>query len=156
MSKGKVFPLPSREILNRKEKFWHVKLPSEYCEFLMTINGGKIENASFSYGGHDYEIDRFLSVLSDYETNRFGHYDISVVLTQLDARLTDNEDLIGVEKLPIAVLFAGDFVCMDFKESSINPSICVWFHEESDDLAPVTIKIADSFEEFTKMLYIEE
>ena len=156
MSKGKVLPLPTDVDLTEGESAWRIKLPSDYREFLLTSNGGEVENRSFSYGGHDYAVDRFLSLLGDYKTNELGDYDIDVVLTQLDARLTDNKDLIGVEKLPIAVLFAGDFVCLDFKESSSNPSICVWFHEESDDFAPVTIKIADSFEEFTKMLYIEE
>ena len=155
VSKGKVLPLPSIELLARKEKFWRVKLPSDYCEFLMTINGGEVENDSFSYGGHDYAVDRFLSLLSDYKTNECGDYDVDVTLTQIRSRLTDDGDSLGIQRLPIAVLFAGDFVCLDFKESKENPSVCVWLHEDSDDFAPVTIKIADSFEEFTKMLYTE-
>lgn len=76
-----------------------------------------------------------------------GQYDISnisVVLTQIDERLTDNPDTLGGELIPIAILFAGDFVCLDYRKSS-KPSICIWFHEKSEVFAPgaslVNVKI---------------
>ena len=72
--------------------------------------------------------------------------------SQIGERLTDNEDLIGVEVLPIAELFAGDYVCLDYRKSKEKPSICVWSHEESEDFAPVTYKVADTFSEFVEML----
>ena len=38
-------------------------------------------------------------------------------MSQLDERIIEDEDLIGVEILPIAVLFAGDFVCLDYRSN---------------------------------------
>lgn len=81
-------------------------------------------------------------VLGDCESN----------LIQTITLGTDNEDLIGVEVLPIAELFAGDYVCLDYRKSREKPSICVWSHEESEDFAPVTYKVADTFSEFVEML----
>ena len=74
------------------------------------------------------------------------------MLSQIDTRLTDNPDLIGDELIPIASLFAGDYVCLDFKENKDNPSICVWNHEESDEFEPVTYKVANTFSEFLAMI----
>ena len=34
-------------------------------------------------------------------------------------RLTSNEDLIGCELLPIAELFAGDYLCLDFTKNTV-------------------------------------
>lgn len=56
-------------------------------------------------------------------------YDIDVTLTQIEDRLTDIEDLIGIDILPVAFLFAGDFVCLDYRDNRENPSVCVWNHE---------------------------
>ena len=67
-------------------------------------------------------------------------------------RLSDNPDLIGAKLLPIATLFAGDFVCLDFKKSKENPCICVWSHEESEEDVPVTYFVSNSFEEFVRIL----
>lgn len=75
-------------------------------------------------------------------------YDIDVTLTQLEDRLTDNEDLIGVDILPIAALFAGDFVCLDFRNDRENPKICIWNHEESAELEQVTYFVTNTFSEF--------
>lgn len=63
----------------------------------------------------------------------------------------DIEDLIGVEVLPIAELFAGDYACLDFRENKETPTVCVWSHDNSEKFAPVTYKAADSFSEFIDM-----
>lgn len=43
-------------------------------------------------------------------------------------------------------------LCLDYRKSKEKPSICVWSHEESEDFAPVTYKVADTFSEFVEML----
>lgn len=86
------------------------------------------------------------------EDVKSGWYDISVVESQIGERLTDNEDLIGIEVLPIAELFVGDYVCLDFRKGIEYPSVCVWSHEESGEFDPITYRIADSFSEFIDML----
>ena len=49
-----------------------------------------------------------------------GWYDIEVVLSDIDTRLTDDEDLTGINVIPFAVLFAGDFLCLDFREKKYH------------------------------------
>ena len=131
-----VHPLPTDELFKRKEKFWRVKLPNDFINFLKENNGG----------------ERFLCLLKTPCDNTFGMYDIDVTLTQLEERLTDNEDLIGVDILPIAVLFAGDFICLDFREDIENPNVVVWNHEESAELEPITYFVANTFSEFISKL----
>lgn len=73
---------------------------------------------SFTCNNHEYAIGRFLCILQNIKEGDYGWYDIGVVETQIGERLTANEDLIGIEVLPIVELF------------------------------PVTYWVADSFEEF--------
>lgn len=80
------------------------------------------------------------------------YYDIGVVKTQLDEKIVFDENLVGTELLPIAALFVGDFVCLDYRNNVEEPIVCVWNHEESSDLNPVTSIISNSFQEFLKML----
>lgn len=75
-------------------------------------------------------------------------------MSQLEERIIADENLVGVEILPIAVLFAGDFVCLDFRDDKKNPSVCVWNHEESGEFDPVTYNVTDSFEKFLAMLTV--
>ncbi|MED3999121.1 SMI1/KNR4 family protein [Priestia aryabhattai] len=72
-----------------------------------------------------YMIDRFLCILNITGERDDEYYDIGVVRTQLDERIVFDENLVGTELLPIAVLFAGDFVCLDYRGSRDNPSVCV-------------------------------
>lgn len=99
-----------------------------------------------------YAVTRFLCILKSFEESQYGDYDISVAESEIGERLTDNEDLIGVEVLPIAELFAGDYACLDFRENKDEPTVCVWSHDNSEEFAPVTYKAADSFSEFIDML----
>ncbi|WP_243459708.1 SMI1/KNR4 family protein [Metabacillus bambusae] len=62
--------------------------------------------------------------------------------------MTDIEDLIGADILPIAVLFAGDFVCLDFRDDREKPKVVIWNHEESAELKPITYFVANTFSEF--------
>ena len=72
------------------------------------------------------------------------------MLTQIEERLTDNEDLIGVELLPIAQLFVGDYICLNFKDKNKEPSVCLWSHEESGELEPITYFVANNFTFFLR------
>lgn len=131
---------------------WRIKLPLDYRQFLMDFNGGIPQKREFNFRNHMYMIVSFLCILENTEHNKYGFYDIDVVLSQIEDRLTNNEDLIGCELLPIAELFAGDYLCLDYKENNENPSICIWNHEESGELDPVTYKVANTFSEFVTML----
>ena len=113
--------MPTDEYILKKEKAWRVKLPVSYEKFIKNYNGGIPEESSFICNRHEYAIDRFLCILSDYRTHQLGAYDVGVVLTQIEDRLSSNPDLVGVELLPISALFAGDFLCLDFKNSKRKP-----------------------------------
>ncbi|MEK5439947.1 SMI1/KNR4 family protein [Paenibacillus odorifer] len=147
-----VYPLPIDSLLDKEESMWRVKLPIEYKVLLKKYNGGVPEYRSFLINQRSYAIDRFLCVLEETDSNDFGIYDIDVTLTRIEDRLTENEDLVGVELLPIAILFSGDYLCLDFKVSNEIPAVCVWDHEESGELEPVTYLVSESFEEFLEML----
>lgn len=99
-----------------------------------------------------YLIDRFLCILKVTGERDDEYYDIGVVRTQLDERIVFDEDLVGTELLPIAVLYAGDFICLDYRNNVEEPIVCVWNHEESLDLNPVTYIVSNNFEEFLNML----
>lgn len=145
-------PIPSIELLAEKERKWRLVLPADYRDFIVNYNGGIPNEKSFERNGHNYAITRFLCMLKNVQESPNGCYDISVVESQIGERLTDHEDLIGVEILPIAELFAGDYVCLDYREDKAKPCICVWSHEESGEFEPVTIKVSNTFSEFVQML----
>ncbi|EJR81960.1 MULTISPECIES: SMI1/KNR4 family protein [Bacillus] len=147
-----VKPLPSEELIKKHENFWRLKLPGSFLDFIKVYNGAEVEEATFVCDNRSYAIERFLCMLDDIENNPKGIYDIDVVFSQIEERLTDNEDLLGAEVLPIASIFAGDFVCLDFRENKENPSVCVWSHEESGEFEPVFYKIVDNFTEFLEVL----
>lgn len=147
-----IIPTPSRELIEKEEKMWGINLPAPYKDMLMKTNGGSPVKKEFIVKGRMRMITTFLCVLEDTEHSTNGCYDIDVVLTQIEDRLTDNEDLVGCELLPIAELFAGDYLCLDYRADKNTPSVCVWSHEESGELAPVTYQVARSFDEFAMML----
>ncbi len=147
-----VLPLPSDELVDVIEKRLRVFFPEPYRQFIKKYNGAVPVTNVFCHNQHEYLIERFLCILKDTELDESnGWYDIEVVITQIGERLTDNEDLIGMNVVPIAVLFAGDFVCLDFRESA-DPSVVVWYHEESGEFSPATKKVAPNISAFFDML----
>lgn len=71
----------------------------------MENNGLLPDKRLFSYAGTERLIDRFLCILQNPRDTELGVYDIDVVLTQIDERLFFNGDVLGVELLPIAILY---------------------------------------------------
>ena len=150
--KKEFLPKVDETNIKKEEEMWRLKLPADYRAFLLETNGGIPQKNEFTYNNRKRMIESFLCILEDTENSEFGSYDIDVVLTQIEDRLTDNEDLVGCEVLPIAELFAGDYLCMDFRKDKDSPEICIWSHEESEELDPVTYKVANTFTEFVGML----
>ncbi len=148
-----VYPLPDVNLIKEEEKFWRIKLPKDYMDFIMKYNGGEPDQDAFIHNKYEYNIERFLCILEDVENSEVGEYDISVVEGEIGERLTENEDLIGIEVLPIAELYGGDMICLDFRKTPDAPTVCIWDSEESDEFAPVTYEVAKSFTEFLGMLY---
>ena len=148
-----VYPTPDEALIADNEDYWRQVLPEDYKNFIMKYNGGEPEEKTFFCHNHYYALLRFLCMLRDPQASPYGYHDIDVVDTQIGERLTANGDLVGAEVLPIGALFAGDYLCLDFREDKNNPSVCVWSHEESGPLDPTTYRVADSFTDFINMLY---
>lgn len=154
--KEKVLPLPTESYLGFTEQYWRLRLPEKYRNFILNYNGGEPKYPYFLVNNQEYVVDRFLSVLEDFNCNAQGYYDIDVVLSKIEDRLSSNEELVGANRLPIAYLLGEDYVCLDFEEKIDSPSVCIWYNCESELYKPCTKKIADSFEEFINMLYAKE
>lgn len=156
VQKDSILVSPSDETVKKFDEFYRVKLPTQYIDFLKKYNGDIPITNVFSTSKKDYLIERFLCLLSKEDRERLTDVswsEIGVVLTELDERLVDDEDLIGMNIIPIAILFAGDFICLDFRENQEAPNVCVWFHEESGEFMPVVEKNSFNFVDFLNDLH---
>lgn len=145
---------PSDELIRENEEDFEVRFPRDYITFIKQCNGCIPIDCTFVCGGHEYLIERFLCMLDDDMLNEIdeGRYDIAVVTADIGDRLVEDEDSTGLALVPIADLFAGELVCLDFRKDMDHPEVCIWFHEESEYSSPSTQKVANSFTEFLSML----
>lgn len=147
-----IYPLPTDALLLEREVVWRVILPDDYKEFIKKENGVIPSKRYFHFENNEKVIDRFLAILAISGEKTEEDYDIGVVSTQLEGRIVFDEDNVGMQLIPIAALFGGDFVCLNYVEDSENPSICIWYHEESYELEPAIEFLANNFTEFLAML----
>ena len=148
-----IYPLPTNVLLQERGVAWRVKLPDDYKEFIKNENGLIPSKRYFHFGNNEKVIDRFLAILAISGEKAEEVYDIGVVSTQLEGRIVFDEDYVGMQLIPIAALFGGDFVCLNFTEDPDNPSMCIWYHEESYELEPAIEFLANNFTELLAMLY---
>ncbi|TCI04926.1 SMI1/KNR4 family protein [Corallincola luteus] len=148
-----ILPPPSAKRVKEFESFHRVKLPMEFIDFINSSNGGRPNKLVIEADSEDRLIEQFLCLLDDPRNEAVhGQYEISVVIAQIEDRLTDDEEQIGTTLIPFAAIFGGDFLCMDFRQQKDDPSIVLWDHNESDELEPVTYSVADSMGAFLSML----
>ena len=148
-----IYPLPTDALLQEREVAWRVKLPNDYKEFIKKENGVIPSKRFFHFGNNEKVIDRFLAILAVSGEKAEEAYDIGVVSKQLEGRIVFDEDSVGMQLIPIAALFGGDFVCLNYIENPENPSMCIWYHEESYELEPAIEFVANNFTEFLAILY---
>ena len=135
------------------EKTYRVTLPLEYVDVLKVGNGAIPETNLFDQVGRERLIERMLCLLEKPSSDPInGWADITVVMTQLDARLVDDEQLVGMNVIPIAVLFGGDFLCLDYRADIKTPVVAVWDHEQSEEFQPQLATVANSFRQFDGFL----
>lgn len=147
-----IYPLPTDALLQEREVVWRVKLPDDYKEFIKNENGLIPSKRYFHFRHNEKVIDRFLAILAISGEKSEEAYDIGVVSTQLEGRIVFDEDSAGMQLIPIAALFGGDFLCLNYAEEAEHPSICIWYHEESYELEPAIEFVANNFTEFLAML----
>lgn len=148
-----ISPMPTDALLHEREVAWRVKLPDDYKEFIKKENGIIPSKRYFHFGNNEKVIDRFLAILAISGEKAEEAYDIGVVSTQLEGRIVFDEDNVGMQLIPIAALYGGDFLCLNYVEDPDNPNICIWYHEESYELEPAIEFLANNFTEFIAMLY---
>ena len=147
-----IYPLPTDALLQEREVAWRVKLPDDYKEFIKKENGVIPSKRYFHFENNEKVIDRFLAILAISGEKTEEDYDIGVVSTQLEGRIVFDEDNVGMQLIPIAALYGGDFLCLNYVEDSENPNISIWYHEESYELEPAIEFLANNFTEFLAML----
>ena len=148
-----ISPMPTDALLHEREVAWKVRLPDDYKEFIKKENGLIPSKRYFHFGNNEKVIEHFLAILAISGEKAEEAYDIGVVSTQLEGRIVFDEDYVGMQLIPIATLFGGDFVCLNYIEDAENPSICIWYHEESYELEPAIEFVSNNFTEFLAMLY---
>ncbi|MDE6731000.1 MAG: SMI1/KNR4 family protein [Oscillospiraceae bacterium] len=146
---------PDEETIKSIQDEFEIVFPEDYINFIKENNGAIPVTNKFLYHNHEYLIERFLCLLNEEQANHFaeGCYDIGVVTLELEGRLVFDEEDTGVPIIPIAALFAGDFVCFNFKNGLKKPEVCIWYHEESEEFFPEIKKIANTFTEFLNMIF---
>jgi hypothetical protein len=147
-----VLPSAPHDRVTRLEKYFEVTFPVSYLAFLKNANGAKPKNQVLPVGKGDIVIERFLPIVSDIENDPHSWADISVVDTQIGERLGDDPYETGSKLIPIAALFAGDFLVLDYRKDKNVPSVGIWDHERSEYLKPHIETLAPSFEAFLELL----
>jgi hypothetical protein len=152
---GTALPAPSDSDISKFERCHRIILPIEFKSVLKKGNGAVPIQNGFEQECRERFIESMLCLLENPSKDEVnGWHDISVVITQIGSRLTDDPNLIGSDVIPFADLFAGDLVCLDFRRHPKSPTVVVWNHETSKEFNPDFDKVADSFSEFEKNLKI--
>jgi len=149
---GTALTPPSDVLIARFEADHRLRFPSSFLHLLRVGNGAVPLRPRVDSSRRERYVERFLCLLDDYRTPD-GPYDLRAVTTQLDGRLGDDEEEVGTSILPFAVLFAGDLVCLDYRDDPDAPNVCIWYHEESTEFHPVVETIAPSFDAFLAMMH---
>lgn len=154
-----VLPLPSNKLLEEIQTYGQIVLPKEYVEFIGKYNGAEPLDYSGTFvaeNEHEYVIDRFLCLLDNAKESSMGQYDVEVVLSGLEERIIPEEfsEQTGYIIFPIAVLFAGDFLCLDYRKGEKKPEMVVWDHENSGDFDPTFYYVCANFKEFIENMAV--
>lgn len=149
---GSAIEAPSEAAISGIEYGSEQKLPESYKKFLKYANGAKLKNYSVKIGDKEFVVEFFLPIIEKYQDHPYGWAEVGVVASQLFDRLGDDPDATGDDLVPIAALFAGDFLVLDYRRNSIEPEVSRWYHETSEPFKPDAVPVAVSFGDFLKHL----
>ncbi len=144
-------PVDDNYITEIEERL-HIKFPPDFTDFLKHNGGGQPTTNTFTTENHTWKINRFLCLLRDFDTHPLGWYDIETTWLLYDDRLTNDSNDPGAQIVPIALLTDDNLLCLDYRQTPATPTVTVWLNEESEELAPTTIPVADTFTDFLNLL----
>lgn len=145
---------PSAARITQFEEYYSIRFPEDYKEFLRGSNGAVPREQCFSSAAGEHVVERFLPLIENLGQHPvWDQYDLSVVTSQLDARLADGSSDFALQLIPIAELFAGDFLVLDYRANKDSPRVAIWDHEASKDFAPVTHPVCATFSAFLRLLH---
>lgn len=136
------------------EKCINCNLPEEYKKTVKKYNGAFIANKN---------VFRFYSNLVEqeveYGTGMFLPYgDIDGVTETMELKRQYPPEGFVDGLIIFSALGNGDFLCFDYRKviKTANPSIVIWHHEGTSGGADEISLIAQSYNEFLKILYEED
>jgi len=134
--------LTTTEIEN-VEKHFGVRFPVDYIECILENNGGYPSHRIFFVNGREEGINNFICVVDDEH---------GIIKTAQDI-----SDRLESGLVPFARDAGGNYVCFDYRNNALSPSVVFWEHEKAflgaDDSI---VKVADSFTQFMNSLQIFE
>ncbi|MCT9977764.1 SMI1/KNR4 family protein [Acinetobacter sp. I-MWF] len=138
------------KLINHFERKMKISLPNSFVKLLSKHNGVKFLNNSFNYTDLEGNFEE-----SSVSFCCFGN----VSSTNIDD--FQDFDIYGYENIvTFGLNGGGDYIAFDYRQNPTtdNPSIVIMYHDEyikdakGDDKMRV-IKIADSFDDFLKLLH---
>jgi len=125
-----------------------IHFENTYINHLRMAHGGVPGKRYFrTVLGTPHVVERFLNFVDSGCENAIRQYSVPCVWS-------DIEDRLGPMLMPFAELFAGDYLCFDYRLDG-RPQIVVWSHELSNDDLPHTELVADNFDAFLQKLTIK-
>lgn len=143
---------PSEAAITKVEYSAEHNLPESYKNFLKYANGAKLINYSVTVNGKELAIEFFLPVIENYQDHAYGWAEVRVVSTQIFDRIVEDPESTGYDMIPIASLFSGDFLVLDYRRNATEPEVSRWYHETSTELKPDAVPVAVSFSDFLEQL----
>lgn len=156
--KNENLPSAENKWIYETEEYFKIKFPQKYVEILREYNGATIIEKNLNLSNKDLiiRIGSFLSLLRE-KKNEFeeGWTDIGMITSQIFDFLTENPDNLGLEIIPIIFASGDCYICLDYRESKVDPKVCYLDTYQSEEWKPYTIEIADNFDELLKLLNIQ-
>lgn len=132
------------ELIASREKGWRKTLPAAFKEFLKKNNGG-IPLDRIVVGGK-WVIERFLCVVPKISESADGSLDIDAVITKYDEFMVLDENSLGYDLIPFALLNHDSLLCLCYETK--EPSVVVWQLEGSQEFRPRYTECYASFPAF--------
>ena len=133
--------------VERTEEMIGLSFDKDWIAFLSRQNGGVPRKQYFPLGKNVKVVERFLPMVDVAVNPEAAEYDVGAVWSQIEDRLTEN-------LVPFAAIFPGDFLLFEHQASG-PPKVVWWMHERSRRRQPYTEPVADSFDDFLRMLQAE-